>query len=130
MNMRQHNAHQRARNTGPHGLNNAVKARGNNIATSALATAASASAAPAAAAASASGGAAATTAPSFGADPNQYNDDEYAALTQLGVQLSLDHMNQQQHQTAQQTIQQQQQIKEQQFGDKACSLITIFTERV
>ena len=109
-NMRQSNAHQRAGKTGPHGLNNAVTARGNNIATAASATAASASAA---AAASASGGAAATTAPSFGADPNQYNDDEYAALTQLGVQLSLDHMNQQQHQTAQQTIQQQQHILQQ-----------------
>jgi hypothetical protein len=47
-------------------------------------------------------------------DTNQYTDDEYAALTRLGVELSLDHLNQQQQQqTIQQTIQQQQQILQQ-----------------
>jgi hypothetical protein len=104
-NMRQPNAHQRARNTGPHGLNNAVTAHGNNT----LAAAPAGAAAPAAAATWAA------AQPSFGTDcydtnPNQYTDDEYAALTWLGVELSLDRFNQQQQQqTQQQTIQQQQQ---------------------
>jgi hypothetical protein len=113
-NMRQPNAHQRARNTGPRGLSNTATAPRNNKLTAAPA------AAPVAVAASA---ASAVANPSFGTDGDDiYTDDEYAALTRYGVELSLEHLNQQQQQQ-QQIIQQQQQIL-QQFNNNADSFLS------